>query len=59
MGPNALRYSERVLAILRAGGLPPDLAVKGSHLLIATVNGFTAGRNRSQRFRRRARDRRD
>lgn len=41
MGPNALRYSERVLAILRAGGLPPDLAVKGSHLLIATVNGFT------------------
>lgn len=41
MGPNALRYSERVLAILRAGGLPPDLAVQGSHLLIATVNGFT------------------
>jgi AcrR family transcriptional regulator len=41
MGPNALRYSERVLGILRAGGLPPDLAVKGSHLLIATVNGFT------------------
>jgi AcrR family transcriptional regulator len=41
MGPNALRYSERVLAILKAGGLPPDLAVKGSHLLIATVNGFT------------------
>jgi AcrR family transcriptional regulator len=41
MGPNALLYSERVLAILRAGGLPPDLAVKGSHLLIATVNGFT------------------
>jgi AcrR family transcriptional regulator len=41
MGPNALRYSERVLAILRAGGLPPDLAVRGSHLLIATVNGFT------------------
>jgi AcrR family transcriptional regulator len=41
MGPNALAYSERVLAILRAGGLPADLAVKGSHLLIATVNGFT------------------
>jgi AcrR family transcriptional regulator len=41
MGPNALRYSERVLAILSAGGLPADLAVKGSHLLIATVNGFT------------------
>jgi len=41
MGPNALRYSERVLAILRAGGLPPALAVQGSHLLISTVNGFT------------------
>jgi AcrR family transcriptional regulator len=41
MGPNALRYSERVLAILRAGGLPPALAVQGSHLLIATINGFT------------------
>jgi len=41
MGPNALRYSERVLAILRAGGVPPRLAVQGSHLLISTVNGFT------------------
>jgi AcrR family transcriptional regulator len=41
MGPNALRYSERTLAVLRAGGLPPRLAVQGSHLLIATVNGFT------------------
>jgi TetR/AcrR family transcriptional regulator, tetracycline repressor protein len=41
MGPNALRYSERVLAVLRAGGLPPRLAVQGYLLLIATVNGFT------------------
>jgi AcrR family transcriptional regulator len=41
LGPNALRYSERMLAILRAGGLPPRLAVQGSHLLISTVNGFT------------------
>ena len=41
MGPNALRYSERVLAILRAGGLPPRLAVQGFLLLIAAVNGFT------------------
>jgi AcrR family transcriptional regulator len=41
MGPNALRYSERTLAILRAAGLPPRLAVQGSHLLIATINGFT------------------
>jgi len=41
MGPNALRHTERVLAILRAGGLPPRLAVQGYLLLIATVNGFT------------------
>jgi len=41
MGPKALRYSERVLAILRAAGLPPGLAVQGYLLLIATVNGFT------------------
>lgn len=41
MGPNALRFSERVLAIMRAGGLPPRLAVQGYLLLIATVNGFT------------------
>ena len=41
LGPNALRYSERVLAILRAGGMPPSLAVQGYLLLIATVNGFT------------------
>ena len=41
MGPNALRFSERVLALLRAGGLPPHLAVQGYLLLIATVNGFT------------------
>jgi len=41
MGPNALRNSEAVLAILRAGGLPPRLAVQGYLLLIATVNGFT------------------
>ena len=41
MGPNALQYSERVLAIVRAGGLPPRLAVQGYLVLIATVNGFT------------------
>ena len=41
MGPNALHYSERILAILRAGGLPPRLAVQGYLLLIATINGFT------------------
>jgi AcrR family transcriptional regulator len=41
MGPNALRYSERILGILRAGGLPPRQAVEGYLLLIATINGFT------------------
>jgi AcrR family transcriptional regulator len=41
MGPNALRYMERVLPILRAGGVPDRLAVLGLHLLIAAVNGFT------------------
>ncbi len=41
MGPNALRYTDRILAILRAGGVPPRLAVQGYLLLIAAVNGFT------------------
>jgi AcrR family transcriptional regulator len=41
MGPNALRFSELVLGIMRAGGLPARLAVQGYLLLISTVNGFT------------------
>jgi TetR/AcrR family transcriptional regulator, tetracycline repressor protein len=41
MGPNALRYSERVLAILRAGGVPDRLAVTGYTLMFSVVNGFT------------------
>ena len=41
MGPNAMRYSEHVLAILHAGGLPPHLAIQGYGLLVSTVNGFT------------------
>jgi AcrR family transcriptional regulator len=41
MGPNALRLSERVLAILRAGGVPDELAVQSYLLLISVVNGFT------------------
>ncbi len=40
MGPNALRYSERVLAILRSGGVPDALAVQSYLLMISTVNGF-------------------
>jgi TetR/AcrR family tetracycline transcriptional repressor len=41
LGPNALRVTQGVLAILRAGGVPDRLAVQGYLLLIAVVNGFT------------------
>ena len=41
IGPNALRHSERTLAILRAGGVPDELAVQGYLLLMSIVNGFT------------------
>jgi AcrR family transcriptional regulator len=41
MGPNAVRYSERLLAILRAGGVPDRLAVAGFQLMFSVVNGFT------------------
>jgi AcrR family transcriptional regulator len=40
MGPNAIRFSERMLAIMRAGGMPPRLAVQGYLLLISAINGF-------------------
>jgi AcrR family transcriptional regulator len=40
MGPHALRYADRLLAILRAGGLPEALAVSGQQLLISIVIGF-------------------
>ena len=40
MGPHALRYADRVLAILRAGGLSDALAVSGHQLLISIVIGF-------------------
>jgi AcrR family transcriptional regulator len=41
MGPHALRYTECVVGVLRAGGVPDDLAVSGYLLLFALVNGFT------------------
>jgi AcrR family transcriptional regulator len=41
MGPNALRVSEGIFAILRAGGVPDRLAVTAHHLLFAVINGFT------------------
>lgn len=40
VGPNALAFTERVLAILRAGGLSDELAVSASYLLTVVVNGF-------------------
>jgi hypothetical protein len=40
MGPGALRHADRVLAILRAGGLPDGLALAGHQLLISVVCGF-------------------
>ena len=41
MGPNALRLSEGLFAILRTGGVPDQLAVTGQHLMFAVINGFT------------------
>jgi AcrR family transcriptional regulator len=41
MGPNALRLSEGVLAILRSGSVPDELAVQSYLLLLSVVNGFT------------------
>jgi AcrR family transcriptional regulator len=41
LGPHSLRYADRVLALLRAGGLPDELAVAGHQLLISIVLGFT------------------
>jgi AcrR family transcriptional regulator len=40
MGPNALRYADRLLAVLRAGGLPDALAFAGQQLLMSIVIGF-------------------
>jgi len=41
MGPNALQVSEGIFGILRAGGIPDQLAVTAHHLLFAIINGFT------------------
>jgi AcrR family transcriptional regulator len=41
MGPNSLRHSEHVLAILRAAGIPAHVAVQSYLLLVSAVNGFT------------------
>jgi TetR/AcrR family tetracycline transcriptional repressor len=41
MGPNGLRFSERLLAIFRAGGLPDRTAIVASHLMFVVINGFS------------------
>ncbi len=40
-GGRALRCHERVLAVMRAGGLPDSQSVAGLHLLWVIVNGFS------------------
>jgi len=45
MGPNALEWSERVLAIVRSGGVPDEMAVRAVWLLTSVVNGFTMDEN--------------
>jgi AcrR family transcriptional regulator len=40
MGPSAVRHADRVLGILRAGGVPDALAVAAQQLLTSIVIGF-------------------
>jgi hypothetical protein len=48
-GSQRVRHSDRVLAILRAGGASDRLAVLGHHLLISVVNGFTVDETGEER----------
>ena len=47
-GGRALRCHERVLAIMRAGGLPDSQAVAGLYLLWVIVNGFLLEETRTE-----------
>ena len=47
-GGRALRCHERVLAIMRAGGLSDGLAVAGLYLLWVIVNGFSLEETRTE-----------
>ena len=47
-GSRALRCHERVLAIMRAGGLPDSQAVAGLYLLWVIVNGFLLEETRTE-----------
>jgi hypothetical protein len=46
-GSRALRCHERVLAIMRAGGLPDSRSVAGLYLLWVMVNGFSLEETRT------------
>src|SRR5215467_2941458 len=46
-GSRALRCHERVLAIMRAGGLPDSWSVAGLYLLWVMVNGFSLEETRT------------
>jgi hypothetical protein len=46
-GGRSLRAHERVLAIMRAGGLPDSRAVAGLYLLWVIVNGFSLEETRT------------
>ena len=47
-GGRALRCHERVLAIMRAGGLPDSRSVAGLYLLWVIVNGFSLEETRTE-----------
>ena len=47
-GSRALRAHERVLAIMRAGGLPDSRAVAGLYLLWVIVSGFSLEETRTR-----------
>ena len=47
-GGRALRCHERMLAIMRAGGLPDSQAVAGLYLLWVIVNGFSREETRTE-----------
>lgn len=41
LGPNGLRFAERLLAIMRAGGLPDRTAAVATHLITIVINAFS------------------
>jgi hypothetical protein len=47
-GGRTLRCHERMLAIMRAGGLPDSRSVAGLHLLWVIVNGFSLEETRAR-----------